>query len=114
MLVFSAISLVWGHGGAGSLALRFIKSSRCFSKMGACHLTSRGLLTTLQPRLGPARTVSSAWIRRTGTGVEVVLCKSEMSEEEDIAAVMGFSGFGKTCKGRSELHVILRWQCSHD
>ena len=32
---------------------------------------------------------------------EVVLCESEMSEEEDIAAVMGFSGFGKTCKGRS-------------
>ena len=42
-----------------------------------------------------------------------MLCKSEMSEE-DIAAVMGFSGFGKTCKGRSELHVIFRWQCSHD
>ena len=86
-----------------------MKSSRCFSKMGACHLTSRGLLTTLQPRPILAA-VSSAWIRRTGTGVEVVLCKSEMSEEEDIAAVMGFSGFGKTCKGRSELHVILRWQ----
>ena len=34
---------------------------------------------------------------------EVVLCESEMSEEEDIAAVMGFSGFGKTCKGRSHL-----------
>ena len=32
---------------------------------------------------------------------EVVLCESERSEEEDIAAVMGFSGFGKTCKGRS-------------
>jgi len=32
---------------------------------------------------------------------EVVLCESEMSEEEDIAAVMGFSGFGKTCKDRS-------------
>ena len=52
--------------------------------------------------------VSSAWIRRTGTGVgfctEVLCsCKSEMSEEEDIAAVMGLSGFGKTCKGRSEL-----------
>jgi len=30
---------------------------------------------------------------------EVVLCESEMCEEEDIAAVMGFSGFGKTCKG---------------
>ena len=63
------------------------------------------------PYIGPCmHAVSSAWIRRTGTGVEVVLCKSEMSEEEDIAAVMGFSGFGKTCKGRSELHVILRWQ----
>ena len=36
---------------------------------------------------------------------EVVLCESEfeMSEEEDIAAVMAFSGFGKTCKGRSHL-----------
>jgi len=32
---------------------------------------------------------------------EAVLCESEMSEEEDIAAVMGFSGFGKTCKGIS-------------
>ena len=32
---------------------------------------------------------------------EVVLCESEMSEEEDIAAVMGSYGFGKTCKGRS-------------
>jgi len=34
---------------------------------------------------------------------EVVLCESEMSEEEDTAAVMGFSGVGKTCKGRSHL-----------
>ena len=25
------------------------------------------------------------------------------TEEEDIAAVMGFSGFSKTCKGRSHL-----------
>ena len=36
---------------------------------------------------------------------EVVLCESEseMSEEENIAAIVGFSGFGKTCKGRSHL-----------
>ena len=34
-----------------------------------------------------------------------MLCESEfeMSEEEVIAAVMAFSGFGKTCKGRSHL-----------
>jgi len=37
-----------------------------------------------------------------------VLCESEMSEEEDIAAVMGFSGFGKTCKGRSHLTCHLK------
>ena len=36
---------------------------------------------------------------------EVVLCESEKSEEEDIAAVMGFSGCGKTCKGSSHLEL---------
>ena len=42
---------------------------------------------------------------------EVVVCESalsEMSEEEDIAAVMGFSGFGKTCKDRSHLTCHLK------
>ena len=35
------------------------------------------------------------------------------THEEDIAAVMGFSGYGETCKGKCNLHVIfLRWQCS--
>ena len=36
---------------------------------------------------------------------EVVLCESEMSEEEDIAAGMGFPGFGKTCKGKGRSHL---------
>ena len=36
------------------------------------------------------------------------------THEEDIAAVMGFSGYGETCKGKCNLHVIfLRWQCSY-
>jgi len=39
---------------------------------------------------------------------EVVVCESEISEEEDIAAVMGFSGFGKTYKGRSHLTCHLK------
>ena len=105
MLVFSAIPLVWGHGGAGSLALRFKSSSvTLFFKDGGVSLNEQGSTHNFACDM---HAVSSAWIRRTGTGVEVVL---EMSEEEDIAAVMGFSGFGKTCKGRSELHVILRWQ----
>ena len=34
--------------------------------------------------------------------------ESEMSEEEDIATVMGFSGFVKTCKGRSHLTCHLK------
>ena len=112
MLVFSAIPLVWGHGGAGSLALRFKSSSVTLSfKDGGVSLNEQGSRYIYSQLCSLAlHAVSSAWIRRTGTGVEVVLCKSEMSEEEDIAAVMGFSGFGKTCKGRSELHVILRWQ----
>jgi len=39
---------------------------------------------------------------------EVVLCESGMSEEEDISAVMGVSGFGKTCKGRFHLTCHLK------
>jgi len=39
---------------------------------------------------------------------DVVVCESEMSEEENISAVMGVSGFGKTCKGRFHLTCHLK------